>query len=100
MTEALFQINNDGQLMSSTFYTISQRTLKRKLLSNELIKEIIRRVIELDQKEWSFTFEDLQVEIVKRHDYKIDFFVSRDIPKWNTDFDFKIKGIAADRLCP
>lgn len=53
--------------MSSTFYTITQETLKRKLLSDELIDEVIRRVIELDQMEWSFSFEDLQVEIVKRH---------------------------------
>jgi len=59
MTEALFQINNDGQLMSSTFYTITQETLKRKLLSDGLIEEVIRRVIKLDQKEWSFSFEDL-----------------------------------------
>jgi len=34
------------------------------------------------KKEWSFTYEDLQVEIVKRHKNKIEFFVSRDIPKW------------------
>jgi len=73
MTEALFQINNDGQLMSSTFYTVTQETLKKKLLSDELIEEVIRRVIELDKKEWSFSFEDLQVEIVKRHKHKIDF---------------------------
>ena len=46
MTEALFQINNDGQLMSSTFYTVTQETLKKKLLSDELIEEVIRRVIE------------------------------------------------------
>ncbi|HUU87065.1 MAG TPA: hypothetical protein VMX17_04855 [Candidatus Glassbacteria bacterium] len=52
------------------------------MLSNELIEEVIRRVIELDQKEWNFTFEDLQVEIVKRQKHKIEFFVSRDIPKW------------------
>lgn len=70
--------------MSSTFYTITQETLKRKLLSDELIEEAIRRVIELDQKEWSFTFGDLQVEIVKRHKHKIEFFVSRDIPKWES----------------
>lgn len=79
MTEALFSINNDGQLMSSTFYTITHETLKRKLLSDELIEEVIRRVIELDQKEWSFTFKDIQFEILKRHDYKIEFFASRDI---------------------
>jgi hypothetical protein len=84
MTEALFQINNDGQLMSSTFYTITQETLKKKLLSDELIEDVIRRVIELDKKEWSFSFEDLQVDIVKRHDYKIEFYVSRDIPKWES----------------
>lgn len=80
MTEALFSINNSGKLISAHYYTITQETLKRKLLSEELIEEVIRRVIKQDCKDWNFTFEDLQVEILKRHEYKIDFFVSRDIP--------------------
>lgn len=82
MTEALFSINNDGQLMGTRYYTITPETLKRKLLSDELIDEVIRRVIERDRKDWKFSFEDIQVEILKKHDYKIEFFVSRDIPKW------------------
>lgn len=82
MTEALFSINHDGQLMSATYYTITPETLGRKLLSDELIGEVLRRVIEPDNKGWNFFFEDLQIEILKRHEYKIDFFVSRDIPRW------------------
>ena len=80
MTEVLFSINNAGKLISATYYTISPETLQRKLLSEELIDEVIYRVIELDCKDWNFTFEDIQVEILKKHEYKVDFFVSRDIP--------------------
>jgi len=79
MTEALFAINNDGQLISATYYTITPETLERKLLTEELINEVISRVIEQDCKNWSFIFEDLRVEILKKLKYKIEFFVSRDI---------------------
>jgi hypothetical protein len=80
MTEALFSINNAGKLISARYYTITSETLEKKILSEELIDEVIRRVIELDCKDWDFTFEDLQVEILKKHEYKVDFIVSRDIP--------------------
>jgi hypothetical protein len=80
MTEALFSINNAGKLISARYYTITSETLEKKILSEELIDEVIRRVIELDCKDWDFNFEDLQVEILKKHEYKVDFFVSRDIP--------------------
>ena len=79
MTEALFSINNAGKLISACYYTITSETLERKILSEELIDEVIWRVIEQDSKDWNFTFEDLQVEILKKHEYKVDFFVSRDI---------------------
>jgi ferritin-like protein len=80
MTEALFSINNAGKLISARYYTITQETLKHKLLSEELIEEVIRRVIEQNRKDWNFTFDNMQVEILKKHEYKVDFFVSRDIP--------------------
>ena len=79
MTEALFSINNAGKLISARYYTITSETLEKKILSEELIDEVIRRVIELDCKDWDFNFEDLQVEILKKHEYKVDLFVSRDI---------------------
>ena len=79
MTEVLFSINNAGKLISARYYTITRETMKKKILSEELIDEVIRRVIEQDSKDWNFTFEDLQVEILKKHEYKVDFFVSRDI---------------------
>jgi len=44
MTEDLFSINNDGRPMSATGYTITSETIKRKLLSDELIIEVWRRV--------------------------------------------------------
>lgn len=81
MTEALFSINNSGQLISALYYTITRETLERKLISDELIDEVIRRVIEQDCKNWNFTFYDLHVEILKKHEHKVEFFVSRDIPK-------------------
>jgi hypothetical protein len=83
MTGALFSINNSGQLMSALYYSITPKTLERKLLSDELSEDVTRRVIELDCKDWEFSFDDLQVEILKKNEYKIEFFVSRDIPKWD-----------------
>ena len=81
MTEALFSINNSGKLLSAIYYTITLETLERELLSDELIEEVIRRVIEKDCEGRNFIFNDLQVEILKKHEYKIEFFVSRGIPK-------------------
>jgi hypothetical protein len=87
MTKALFSINHEGQLMSATYYTITLETLERKLLSDELIEEVMRRVIEQDSKDWKFYIGDLQVEILKKYEYKIEFFVSRDILKWESFFN-------------
>jgi hypothetical protein len=82
MIETLFSINNDGKLRSAPYYTITSETLERKLFSDELIDEVFRRVIEPDCKNWKFSFDDLQVEILKKLEHKIEFFVSRDIPIW------------------
>ncbi len=79
MTEALFSINNAGKLTSALYYTISAETLERELISDELIEEILRRSSDQEGKDWYFTFDDLQVEIIKKLEYKIEFFVSRDI---------------------
>ena len=82
MTEALFSINNAGKLTSALYYTITAETLEREIISNELINEVLRRSSDQSGKDRRFTFEDLQVEIFKRKfDHKIEFFVSRDIPK-------------------
>lgn len=81
MTEALFSINNAGKLTSALYYTITAETLERELISDELIKEVLRRSSDQDGKDWEFTFKDLQVEITKKLEYKIEFFVSRGIPK-------------------
>jgi hypothetical protein len=80
MIEVLFSINNDGKLISARHYTITWETMKIKILPKELIDEVIRRVIEKDCKDWNFTFDKMQVEILKRPEYKIDFFISRNIP--------------------
>jgi len=91
MTEALFSINNAGKLCSALYYTITAETLERELISDELIKEVLRRSSDQEGKDWNFAFEDLQIEIVKKLEYKIEFFVSRDIPqgesgrKWPLD---------------
>lgn len=86
MTEALFSINNAGKLISARYYTITWETMEKKILSEELIDEVILRVIENDCKDWNFTFDNVQVEILKKYDYKVEFFVSRDIPKWDQKF--------------
>lgn len=80
MTEALFSINNAGELISSLYYTITWETLNRKVISGELINEILQRCSAGQGEYWDFIFEDLQVEILKKYDHKIEFFVSRDIP--------------------
>lgn len=84
MTEALFSINNDGQLMSAAYYTITPETLERKLFFKELIKEVLRRTNEQDCKEWNFILDDLKIEILRKYKNKVEFFVSRDIPKWRS----------------
>ena len=80
MTEALFSINNAGKLTSALYYTITTETLERELISDELLLEVLHRAKDPNNKDWNFTFEDLQVEIIKKLEYKIEFFVSRDIP--------------------
>ena len=84
MTEALFSINNAGKLISARYYTITRETMEKKILPEELIVEVIRRVIEKDCIDWNFTFYNMQVEILKKYAYKVEFFVSRDIPKKGT----------------
>jgi ferritin-like protein len=81
MTEALFSINNAGELISARYYTITKETLARKIITNELIDEILERCNYGQGKHWDFTFEDLRIEILKKYDHKIEFFVSRDILK-------------------
>lgn len=80
MTEALFSINNAGKLTSALYYTITAETLERELISGELLLEVLHRANDLSSKDWNFTFNDLQVEIIKKLEYKVEFFVSRDIP--------------------
>lgn len=80
MTEALFSINNAGRLISARYYTITRDTLNRRIISNELIDEILRRSRDPEGKDWKFSFEDLKVDILKKFEYKVEFFVSRDIP--------------------
>lgn len=79
MTEALFSINNAGKLLSALYYTITAETLERELISDELLLEVLHRAEDPNNKDWNFIFEDLQVEIIKKLEYKIEFFVSRDI---------------------
>ena len=73
MTKALFSINNAGELISANYYTITAKTLARKIITDELIEEILHRSSDQDDKAWNFTFEVLQVEILKKYDHKIDF---------------------------
>lgn len=109
MTEVLFLINNAGKLISARYHTITLETMERKILSEELINEVIRRVIRpdcadqietsepcipggdsitecfvkpqhSDANDWKFTFDNMQIEILKKYDYKVEFFVSRGIP--------------------
>ena len=79
MTEALFSITPAGELISTRYYTITPETLAREIITEELIDEILQRSNFGYGKHWSFSFEDLKIEILKKCDHKIDFFVSRDI---------------------
>jgi len=80
MTEALFSITLAGELISARYYTISRDTLNRRIISDELIEEILLRSQDQESIDWHFSFEDLKVDILKKYEYKIEFFVSRDIP--------------------
>ena len=80
MTEALFSISNAGELISARYYTITRDTLNQRIISGELIEEILRRSRDPEGRDWKFSFEDLKVDILKKYEYKIEFFVSRDIP--------------------
>ena len=80
MTEALFSITPAGELISARYYTITRDTLNRRIISDELIEEILRRSRDPEGKDWKFYFEDLKVDILNKYEYKIEFFVSRDIP--------------------
>ena len=81
MTEALFSINNAGELISALYYTITRETLNRKIISDELIKEILLRSNDPEGSNWNFNFNELRVDILKKLEYKIEFFVSRDFPE-------------------
>jgi len=59
---------------------ITRDTLARKTISDELIDEVLRRSSDQEGKDWNFTFEDLQVDILKKHEFKVEFFMSRDVP--------------------
>jgi hypothetical protein len=79
MTEALFSISNAGILISKIYYKIAFESVVKELISDELIKEVLMRSSDQEGKDWNFTFNDLQVEIIKKLEYKIEFFVSWDI---------------------
>ena len=66
--------------MSATYYTITPETMERKLLSEELIGEVLQRASKRKSKAWNFNHEDVAVEITKKYKHKVEFFVSRDIP--------------------
>lgn len=82
MTEALISISPNGQIQSIRYYTITSETLEGKLISNELLLEVLNRAKAPEGKDWHFKYEDFQVEILKKYDYKIEFFASRDVGKW------------------
>jgi len=72
MTEALFSINHDGQLMSATYYSITPETMERKLLSKELIAEVLQRASKRKSKSWNFVHENVAVEITKNTNIKLN----------------------------
>ena len=80
MTEALFSITPAGELISARYYTITRDTLNRRIISDELIEEILLRSQDQESRDWHFSFKDLQVDILEKYEHKIEFFVSRDIP--------------------
>jgi hypothetical protein len=79
MTEVLFAINLKGELISARYYSITKETLEKKLLSDELLIEVLHRAKAPEGKDWNFRFEDIEVEILKRYEHKVEFFASRDV---------------------
>ena len=80
MSEALFAINLKGELMSATFYKIDNELLKRNLLDEDLIEKILQRSNDPEKRDWSFTYRDVQIDILNRNSLKVEFFVSRNEP--------------------
>gem|GEM_PF-3702233 len=68
--------------MSATYYSITPETMEHKLLSEDLIEEVLQRASKGKSKAWNFVHENVAVEITKKYKHKIEFFVSRNIPKW------------------
>jgi hypothetical protein len=81
MTEAIFSITPGGELISARYYTITRDSLNRRIISDELIEEVLLRSQDQESKDWQFTFMDLKIEILKKYDHKIEFFVSREFPE-------------------
>ncbi|HUU05512.1 MAG TPA: hypothetical protein VMZ49_06480 [Patescibacteria group bacterium] len=46
-----------GQIMSATYYTITPETMEKKLLSEELIGEVLQRASKKKSKAWNFAHE-------------------------------------------
>jgi len=84
MTEALITISPNGKIQSIRYYMITKETLETKILSEELITKVLDHANDPESNNWEFTFEDVQIEILKREDNKIEFFASRDVPRVST----------------
>ncbi len=80
MAEALFAVNNEGELISSTYFTIDDDLLSRKFLNELLVHQIIERANHPEHWEWSFTNGDMRIDILNKTEWKVEFFVSKDGP--------------------
>ncbi len=80
MAEALFSINLKGELISATYYKIDDELLKRNLLDELLIDQILERSKNPERFLWNFDYGDIRVDILSSNSWKIEFFVSRNEP--------------------
>ena len=80
MNEAILSITPAGELNSARYYNITRGTLNRRNYSGELIDEILCRSRDQEGIDWKISFEDLKVDISKKYEYKINFYVSRNVP--------------------
>jgi hypothetical protein len=65
MTEVLFSITNNGNFIYARYYTITFGTLRNKVFTEELVDEVLRKVIENDRRKWRFNFEGMKVYILQ-----------------------------------
>jgi hypothetical protein len=80
MVEALLTLSLKGKLMSAIFFKTSDILLKDDIVDEYLISRILRRANNPKRYSWSFTHDEYRIEILNKYKWKVEFFVSKNMP--------------------